>query len=111
MAEAMITGLLSGEVVDAAQIIASEPRAERREELEARHGVRTTASNPEAVEAAVKELQKISKPTKDQREIAQVGTISANNDETIGDLIARALEAPTDEAALAGLGAGQVFVP
>jgi chaperonin GroEL len=44
-----------------------------------------------AVEVAVKELQKISKPTKDQREIAQVGTISANNDETIGNIIADAM--------------------
>ncbi|MDD3992938.1 MAG: chaperonin GroEL, partial [Desulfobacteraceae bacterium] len=44
-----------------------------------------------AVEVAVKELQKLSKPTKDQREIAQVGTISANNDETIGNIIADAM--------------------
>ena len=44
-----------------------------------------------AVEVAVKELQALSKPTKDQREIAQVGTISANNDETIGNIIAEAM--------------------
>ena len=44
-----------------------------------------------AVEVAVKELQKMSKPTKDQREIAQVGTISANNDATIGNIIAEAM--------------------
>ncbi|MGB5987900.1 MAG: chaperonin GroEL [Desulfobacterales bacterium] len=44
-----------------------------------------------AVDATVRELQKISKPTKDQREIAQVGTISANNDETIGNIIAEAM--------------------
>ncbi|RLB93135.1 MAG: molecular chaperone GroEL, partial [Deltaproteobacteria bacterium] len=44
-----------------------------------------------AVEVAVKELQRLSKPTKDQREIAQVGTISANNDETIGNIIADAM--------------------
>ncbi len=44
-----------------------------------------------AVEVAVKELQKMSKPTKDQREIAQVGTISANNDDTIGNIIAEAM--------------------
>jgi chaperonin GroEL len=44
-----------------------------------------------AVEVAVKELHNISKPTKDQREIAQVGTISANNDETIGNIIAEAM--------------------
>ncbi|MDD5450660.1 MAG: chaperonin GroEL [Desulfovibrionales bacterium] len=45
-----------------------------------------------AVEAVVDELKKISKPTKDQKEIAQVGTISANNDSTIGNIIAEAME-------------------
>jgi len=44
-----------------------------------------------AVDVAVKELQKNSKTTKDQREIAQIGTISANNDETIGNIIAEAM--------------------
>ena len=44
-----------------------------------------------AVEVAVKELHEMSKPTKDQREIAQVGTISANNDATIGNIIAEAM--------------------
>ena len=45
-----------------------------------------------AVEAVVKELKNISKPTKDHKEIAQVGTISANNDSTIGNIIAEAME-------------------
>ncbi len=44
-----------------------------------------------AVEAIVGELKKISKPTKDPKEIAQVGTISANNDSTIGNIIAEAM--------------------
>ncbi len=44
-----------------------------------------------AVGVAVKELHRMSKPTKDQREIAQVGTISANNDATIGNIIAEAM--------------------
>ncbi|OPY71280.1 MAG: 60 kDa chaperonin 1 [Syntrophorhabdus sp. PtaU1.Bin002] len=44
-----------------------------------------------AVEVIVDELKKLSKPTKDQKEIAQVGTISANNDETIGNIIAEAM--------------------
>ncbi len=44
-----------------------------------------------AVEAVVQELKKLSKPTKEQREISQVGTISANNDETIGNVIAEAM--------------------
>jgi chaperonin GroEL len=45
-----------------------------------------------AVEAVTGELKSLSKPTKDRREIAQVGTISANNDSTIGDIIAEAME-------------------
>jgi chaperonin GroEL len=45
-----------------------------------------------AVEGVVSELKSLSKPTKDRREIAQVGTISANNDSTIGDIIAEAME-------------------
>ncbi|MEE9305742.1 MAG: chaperonin GroEL [bacterium] len=67
-----------------------------------REGVKNVAAgaNPmdlkrgieQAVEAVVEELHKLSKPTKDKKEIAQVGTISANNDPTIGDLIAEAME-------------------
>jgi chaperonin GroEL len=45
-----------------------------------------------AVAMTVDELKKISKPTKDKMEIAQVGTVSANNDKTIGDIIAEAME-------------------
>jgi len=66
-----------------------------------REGAKTVAagSNPmdvkrgieKAVAAVVTELKNISKPTKDQKEIAQVGTISANNDETIGNIIAEAM--------------------
>ncbi len=66
-----------------------------------REGVKAVAagSNPmdvkrgidKAVETVVAELKKMSKPTKDQKEISQVGTISANNDETIGSIIAEAM--------------------
>jgi chaperonin GroEL len=45
-----------------------------------------------AVEQVVAELKSISTPTKGKKEIAQVGTISANNDEEIGNLIADAME-------------------
>jgi chaperonin GroEL len=45
-----------------------------------------------AVEVVVEELKKISKPTKDRLEITQVGTISANNDSTIGGIISEAME-------------------
>jgi chaperonin GroEL len=66
-----------------------------------RNGVKVVASGADpmevkrGIEAAVKtvvgELSKVSKPTKEQKEIAQVGTISANNDETIGEIIAEAM--------------------
>ena len=45
-----------------------------------------------AVEAVTDELKKISKSTKDKKEIAQVATIASNNDKTIGSLIAEAME-------------------
>ena len=45
-----------------------------------------------AVEAAVEELTKISKPCNTSKEIAQVGSISANSEETIGQLISDAME-------------------
>jgi chaperonin GroEL len=45
-----------------------------------------------AVEVVVEELKKISVKTSGKKEIAQVGTISANNDKEIGDLIADAME-------------------
>ena len=60
----------------------------------------TSGANPmaikrgidKAVEAVVEDLRKMSKPTKDKKEIAQVGTISANNDPTIGEIISEAME-------------------
>jgi chaperonin GroEL len=44
-----------------------------------------------AVETVTESLKGLSKPTRDQKEIAQVGTISANNDATIGNIIAEAM--------------------
>jgi chaperonin GroEL len=60
----------------------------------------TAGSNPmalkrgieKAVGVVVEELKKISKPLPGKTEIAQVGTISANNDKSIGDLIAEAMD-------------------
>jgi chaperonin GroEL len=67
-----------------------------------REGVKniTAGANPmdikrgidKAVEAVAAELQKLSKPCKAKKEISQIGTISANNDPTIGELIAEAME-------------------
>ncbi|HDP98257.1 MAG TPA: chaperonin GroEL [bacterium] len=45
-----------------------------------------------AVEVVVKEIKNMSKDIQDKNEIAQVGSISANNDRTVGDLIASAME-------------------
>jgi len=45
-----------------------------------------------AVEVAINELKKLTKPVKERKEIAQVGTISANGDTTIGAIIAEAME-------------------
>lgn len=45
-----------------------------------------------AVEVVIEELKKLSKPVADKKEIAQVGTISANNDPSIGELIAEAMD-------------------
>src|SRR3984957_12352593 len=67
-----------------------------------REGLKAVASgrNPmdvkrgidKAVTAAIEELKKLSKPCKDSKAIAQVGTISANSDESIGKTIADAME-------------------
>jgi chaperonin GroEL len=66
-----------------------------------REGIKnvTSGANPmdlkrgldKAVEAVIAQLKNLSKPTKDQKEISQVGTISANNDSSIGDIIAEAM--------------------
>lgn len=52
MAESMITGLLKAAEVTPERVIASHPRPERRDHLTTTHGIRTTASNVEAVQAA-----------------------------------------------------------
>jgi len=67
-----------------------------------REGVKniTAGANPmdikrgidKAVEVVAEELKKLSKPCKSKKEISQIGTISANNDATIGDLIAEAMD-------------------
>jgi len=53
-----------------------------------------------AVTAAVEELKKMSKPCSDQNAIAQVGTISANSDSEIGNIIAEAMERVTTEGVI-----------
>src|SRR3989441_1041110 len=53
-----------------------------------------------AVAAIVNELKSLSKPTKEQKEIAQVGTISANNDPGIGEIIAEAMSKVSKEGVI-----------
>ena len=45
-----------------------------------------------AVAAAIEELRKISRPTTTSKEVAQVGAISANSDQEIGDIISQAMD-------------------
>jgi len=52
MAEAIIAGVLRGRLVEPSQIVASHPRAERREQLTAIYGIRSVAANGEAVDGA-----------------------------------------------------------
>jgi len=54
--------------------------------MELKRGIET------AVNCVVDELQKMSKPIKDSKEIAQVATISANGDQEIGEIIAKAMD-------------------
>src|SRR4026208_286680 len=58
-----------------------------------------------AVEAVTEELKKMSKSTKDKKEIAQVATIASNNDKTIGNLIAEAMEKVGKDGGTTGRGA------
>jgi len=53
-----------------------------------------------AVSVAVEELKALSKPCEDNSSIAQVGTISANSDKNIGDIIAEAMEKVTTEGVI-----------
>lgn len=67
-----------------------------------REGIKnvTAGANPmdlkrgieKAVDVVIEELKKLSKPVQDKKEIAQVGTISANSDASIGELIAEAMD-------------------
>jgi chaperonin GroEL len=67
-----------------------------------REGIKnvTAGANPmdlkrgieKAVDVIIAELKKLSKPVQDKKEIAQVGTISANSDPSVGELIAEAMD-------------------
>ena len=102
MAEAMITGLLAGKLVEPGQIVASHPRAERRAALAGTHGIRTVASNVEAVEGADVIILAV-KP----QMLAKVGR-EIGPHLLAGQLVLSVLAGPTSAALLLALGHDQV---
>ena len=102
MAEAMIAGMLRGRLVEPGQVVASHPRAERRDELMAAHGIRTVSSNPEAVEGADVVILAI-KP----QMLARVGREIGPHLRP-GQLVLSVLAGATTTALTAALGHGEV---
>src|SRR5437667_604355 len=87
------TSDVAGDGTTTATVLARAIFSEGCKRVAAGHDPMTLKRGVEkAVAAIVDELKSLSKPTKDRKEIAQVGTISANNDSTIGDMIAEAME-------------------
>jgi pyrroline-5-carboxylate reductase len=102
MGEAMIVGLLSGNLVDASQIVASHPRAERRAELERTHGIRSVASNVEAIDGVDVVILAV-KP----QMLARVGQEIGPHLRP-GQLVLSILAGPTSAALVTALGHDQV---
>ena len=86
------TSEVAGDGTTTATVLARQIFAEGVKLVAAGHDPMTLKRGiDKAVEAVTAELKSLSKPTKDPKEIAQVGTIAANNDSTIGDVIAEAM--------------------
>ena len=86
------TSDVAGDGTTTATVLARQIFAEGVKLVAAGHDPMTLKRGiDKAVTAIVGELKTLSKPTKDPKEIAQVGTIAANNDSTIGDVIADAM--------------------
>jgi len=102
MAEAMIAGLLRGELVVPDQIVASHPRPERRTALADAHGIRVVASNVEAVEGADVIVLAV-KPQMLARVGREIGPHLRR-----GQLVLSVLAGPTTKALTAALGHDQV---
>ncbi len=102
MAEAMIAGMLRGRLVEPGQVVASHPRAERRDQLVAAHGIRTVASNPEAVAGADVVILAI-KPQMLSRVGREIGPGLRP-----GQLVLSVLAGATTKALIAALGHPQV---
>ncbi len=86
------TSDVAGDGTTTATVLARQIFAEGIKMVVAGHDPMTLKrSIDKAVAAVVEELKKLSKETRDPKEIAQVGCIAANNDSTIGDVIAEAM--------------------
>ena len=86
------TSDVAGDGTTTATVLARQIYAEGVKLVAAGHDPMTLKRGiDKAVNAIVDELKNISKPTKDPKEIAQVGTIAANNDSTIGEVISEAM--------------------
>src|SRR5881628_1941806 len=86
------TSDVAGDGTTTATVLARQIYAEGVKLVAAGHDPMTLKRGiDKAVEAIIDELKNLSKTTKDPKEIAQVGTISANNDSTIGEIIAEAM--------------------
>lgn len=102
MAEAMIVGLLRGNLVTPGQVTASHPRAERRAALETTHGIRAVASNVEAVRGADVVILAV-KPQMLGRVGREIGPHLGS-----GQLVLSVLAGPTTAAMCGVLGHDQV---
>jgi chaperonin GroEL len=87
------TSDVAGDGTTTATVLAQAIFREGLKQVTAGHGPMDIKRGVEqAVEVVVEELKKLSRAVKGKTEISQVGTISANNDATIGDLIAEAMD-------------------
>ncbi len=102
IAEAMIVGLLRGQLVAPSQVVASHPRAERREALAAAYGIRTVTSNVEAVTGADVVILAV-KPQMLARVGREIGPHLGR-----GRLVLSVLAGPTTHALVSTLGHDQV---
>ena len=102
MAEAMVFGLLEGRLVEPGQIVASHPRAERRAALADTHGIRTVASNVDAVSDADVIILAV-KPQMLARVGREIGPHLRQ-----GQLVLSVLAGPTSAALVSALGHDQV---
>ena len=102
MAEAMIAGLLKGNLVSPDQVVASHPRAERRDALARGYGIRTVASNTEAVAEADVVILAV-KPQMLGKVGHEIGPALRS-----GQLVLSVLAGPTTTALVSSMGHDQV---